>query len=91
MKLVDISIVLCLLCGGVSIPLAAVVGNKEPIASISFFTGIVTFSGTLVLYVRSLYHNTVRAAKRAADVRQKELIAKVVQDEFEKLTVKSVD
>ena len=84
--LVDLCIVVCLLCGGVSIPLAAVVGNKEPIGSICFFTGILTFTGVLYIYLRSLIVNNQRVAKRQKETEEhQETIARILREELEKI------
>ncbi|CAE7944675.1 unnamed protein product, partial [Symbiodinium sp. KB8] len=70
--LVDASIVLTLLCGAVSIPLAAVVSNEEPIASFCFFLSMATFLGVLVIYARSVVCNSKRRQKRVAEVASQE-------------------
>eukprot|EP00913_Durusdinium_trenchii_P016901 g15889.t1 len=90
--LVDLCIVVCLLCGGVSIPLAAVVGNKEPIGSICFFTGILTFTGVLYIYLRSLIVNNQRVAKRQKETEEhQETIARILREELEKIVKNPVD
>eukprot|EP00435_Cladocopium_sp_Y103_P037772 s839_g10.t1 len=87
--LVDISIIICLLCGGISIPLAAVVGNEEPIASICFFTGIFTFTGVLVIYVRSLVYNQKRVTARMKSLSgHQEAMQQILRQEFEKINAK---
>lgn len=87
--LVDISIIICLLCGGISIPLAAVVGNEEPIASICFFTGIFTFTGVLVIYVRSLVYNHKRVTARMKSLSgHQEAMQQILRQEFEKINAK---
>mmetsp|Transcript_55426 Transcript_55426/g.104058 ORF Transcript_55426/g.104058 Transcript_55426/m.104058 type:complete len:254 (-) Transcript_55426:64-825(-) len=84
--LVDISIVVCLLCGGIAIPVAAVVGNEEPIASICFFTGIVTLFGVLVIYIRSLVYNQQRAKARLKALEgHRAAIQGILTQEFEKI------
>eukprot|EP00439_Symbiodinium_sp_Y106_P006558 s7312_g1.t1 len=65
--LVDVSIVITLLCGGVSIPLAAVVSNEDPIASFCFFLSMATFLGVVIIYVRSVVCNSKRRQKRVAE------------------------
>jgi len=85
-QLVDAAIIVCLLGGSIAIPLAAVVGNEEPIASICFFLSIVTLAGTLVIFLRSLICNHRRRNKRLKTLRgHQETIKTILKQEFEKL------
>lgn len=85
-QLVDLSLIICLLLGGVSIPLAAVVGNKEPIASLCFFTGIILFFLVLLVYIRSLVYNEKRMSARLKVVGgHEDMIHQILQQEFEKV------
>ena len=44
--LVDISIIICLLCGGISIPLAAVVGNEARLTCFVVLKDLIRAAGT---------------------------------------------
>jgi len=84
--LVDVSIVITLLCGGVSIPLAAVVSNEEPIASFCFFLSMATFLGVVIIYVRSVVCNSKRRQKRVAEVAsQEDQLALIVKKAYDSL------
>lgn len=84
-SLVDVSLIACLLCCGISIPVSALVTNEEPVASITLFSTAVFLLLVLAFYVRSLFWLSKRERQKSA-APEKQAYLSLVTTEYQNLS-----